>query len=738
MIKQPNPAARLSGPFFAVPLAVKSIKKSSKMKRLLPSFLQPRYFVVLSTAFAISACTSMGGSELPQQAVDPAQPVVAPPPDPAPTPLSTSALVEPLPSKPAVEPKIFKGTGVFVNPKPETVKADQGNNVSLNFEAADIREVAKTVLADILNESYIVDPKVQGTISLRTVRPLPREALLTTLETLLKMNGATLLKEAGVYKILPSNAIRGSVSPRQGGKLSGYSVQIFPLQYVGAREMAKIIEPFAPEGGILRIDDVRNILIVGGLQNELAHVMDTIETFDVDWLSGMSVGLFTLQSADVKSVAVELDKILGDKSVGPLAGIVRMIPIERLNGFIIITTQPKYLDQAKLWIERLDRAGGTSGGQRIFVYQVQNGKAEHLANLLNQAFGGAPAAASTAARPTTPSLAPGLAPTTINSSAQAGGAVSGQSLAGGNARNIRIIPDKENNTLLIVSDAAEYEQMEQALRKLDAVPRQVLIDVTIAEVTLTDDMSLGIDWTFNHGDRRTGTLDTGAAGISALTPGFSYVLRNASGVGLQAALNMLAVDKRVNILSSPHIMVADNQQAKIQVGDSVPVAGQQSITGTGVVINSAQYLDTGVILTVTPRISAGGVVNLEVQQEVSNASATTTSGLNSPTISKRTAKSQVAVQSGETTILGGLIQENKTFSTTGIPFLSQIPVIGSIFGTQGVNSTKTELVVLITPRIAANVGQAKTITEEFRKKLGAIEQMMLGREKEKEVAEERR
>lgn len=657
------------------------------------------------------------------------------------------------PAKKAAEPKIFKGTGVLIKPKAEPQAQNLGNNVLLNFEGADVREVAKTILADILGHNYIVDPRVQGSITLRTTKPLPQDSLMSTLESLLKMNGATMILENGVHKIVPSTTTRGSISPRVGGKLSGYSIQIVPLQYIGAREMAKILEPVSPEGAILRVDDVRNLLMVGGLQNEIGHIMDTIETFDVDWISGMSVGLFPLQSADVKTVAADLDKIMGDKSGGPLAGVVRAIPIERLNAFLVITPQPKYLDQAKLWLERLDRVGGSSSGQRLFVYHVQNGKAESLANLLSQAYSATPgAAAAQQQRPA--SVAPSLSPTSFGSSPMSGGQgaaaptpapqVSQPAVAAnlgskdGEIRNVRIVADKENNALLIVANADEYGIIESALKKLDLAPRQVLIDVTIAEVSLTDDISFGVEWTFEKGSRRTGTLDTNAAGIGALSPGFSYVLRNATGTGIQAALNMLAADKRVSVLSSPHIMVADNQQAKIQVGDSVPIAGQQSITGTGVVVSSTQYLDTGIILTVTPRISAGGVVNLDVQQEVSDASATTTSGLNSPTISKRMAKSMLTVQSGETTVLGGLIRDNKTFSTSGVPLLSQIPLIGALFGTQGVNNRKTELVVLITPRIANNAAQAKTISEEFRKRLSEVNELMLAREKEKEVLDARK
>ena len=371
---------------------------------------------------------------------------------------------DPAARKAAAEPKIFKGTGALIKPKPEPVLQSVGNNVLLNFEGADVREVAKTILADILGHSYIVDPRVQGSITLRTTKPLPQDSLMSTLESLLKMNGATMILENGVYKIVPGAVTRGSISPRVGGKLSGYSIQIVPLQYIGVREMAKILEPISPEGSILRIDDQRNLLMIGGLQNEIAHMMDTIETFDVDWISGMSVGLFPMQSADVKTVAADLEKIMGDKTGGPLAGIVRTIPIERLNAILVITPQPKYLDQAKVWIERLDRVGGSTSGQRLFVYNVQNGKAESLANLLSQAYSATPGAG--AAQQRTASVAPGLASTNIASSGGAMTPTASQvaqpatavTLGGKDSElhNVRIVADKENNALLIVASADEY------------------------------------------------------------------------------------------------------------------------------------------------------------------------------------------------------------------------------------------------------------------------------------------
>lgn len=644
--------------------------------------------------------------------------------------------------------RIYRGSGDMVKaPQPER-PAGEVANISLNFEAADVREIAKTVLAEILQESYIVDPKVQGTITFRSTRPLPRSALLPTLETVLRMNGIVLVRENNIFKLMPAASARGSLSPKMGGPYAGFSIQIVPLKFIGSREMAKILEPFAPDASAVRADEMRNLVILAGTQNEIRHMLDAVDMFDVDWLAGMSVGLYTLQSADVKSLDAELGKILSDKNLNPLAGVVRLIPIERLNAFIIITPQPKYLEQAKVWLERLDRAGGTGGGTRLYVYQVQNGKAEHLAELLNQTFGGGKAQVT---RSSAPSVAPGLAATEIRSAAsgsmstgtlsglgtsgagsasgaatattaRAPGPVTGTTLAvagdsGAPAGEARIVADPKNNALLILATPGAYETIESALKKLDTAPRQVLIEVTIAEVSLKDELKYGVEWLFTNGPRRSGKLDLGAAGLNSIVPGFSYAITSAADGSVKSVLNALASDNKLNILSSPHIMVADNQTAKIQVGDSVPIAGPQTVAATGVVVTSVQYLDTGVILSVTPSINAGGLVNLDINQEVSTASSTTTSGLNSPTIKKRSTKTIVTVQSGETMVLGGLISEQSTNDNTGLPFLSSIPIIGGLFGTQTRDKARTELIVMITPRVANGVGQAKSVSDEFRKKM---------------------
>lgn len=681
----------------------------------------------------------------------------------------------PAPEKKAENAHIFRGSGVLVKkPAPEKPPASS-SNINLNFEGADVRDIAKTVLAEILKENYIVDPKVQGTISLRTTRPLPREALMPTLETVLRMNGIVMIKENNVFKIMPAAGAKGSLSPQMGSTGVGFTMQVVPLSYIGSREMAKILESVATDPALVKADELRNLLILAGTQNEIRHMLDTIDMFDVDWMSGMSIGLFMLQSADVKTVSQDLDKVFSEKGggVNPFAGVVRFIPIERLNAFVIITPQPKYLEQAKLWLERFDKVGGT-GGTRLFVYQVQNSKAEHLAELLNQMFSGqkgqtvsrtpqAPAVApglfgteigsGTSTRPGTSLLgqqrmgtsgtsgAPGSitgglaggiagsAATTSPSSSVQRAAVIGSTLtisdeSGGAAEEVRVVADPQNNALLILANSAGYEKIESALKKLDAAPRQVLIEVMIGEVTLKDELSYGIEWLFTNGPRRGGKLDLGSEGLTAQVPGFSYAITSATGDTIKSVLNMLASDNKLNILSSPHIMVADNQTAKIQVGDSVPTAGPQTVSGTGVVISSVQYLDTGVILAVTPRINAGGLVNLDIVQEVSTASATTTSGLNSPTISRRSAKTALSVQSGETIVMGGLISERSTNDNSGLPILSSIPVLGGLFGRQSKTNNRTELILLITPRVANNFNQAKTLSDELRRKMGDVKELM--------------
>ena len=685
----------------------------------------------------------------------------------------------PAPEAAADQAKLFRGSGQLVKgqlpggglPPGPTVVASGGAAVSLNFEGADLRDVVRNILTDILNESYTIEPQVGGTVTIRTTSGIPREALPATLEMLLRMNGAAMVRDGGVWKILPAaSAVRGNITPQLGNSTralpAGYSVQIVPMRYMGARQMASVLEPFIKEATSVRVDDLRNFLILSGTELELRHLYETIDMFDVNWMAGMSVGLFVLQSADVKTVVADLEKALGPADKSPLAGILRIIPIERMNALLIVTPQPEYLDEAKKWIDRLDK-GSDGGGVRFYVYQVQNSRAERIGPLLQQAFTGR-AAAQGAAPP--PTLSPGTPAGTIvsppsfqpqatplqapapqvnvnvqpSAAAQAAAAqaaargISGD--GGGVVRNIQAVADKDNNTILIVASPAEYAVIESALKKLDVPQRQVVIETTIAEVKLTDSLQFGVEWLFRGGapsgrgsggnltrtspfnPQPTGTGTTAAGTGLSILQGFFYLINNAAFPGgVQAALHLLDQYGDVKVISNPHLAALDNQKATIKVGDRIPICQQTLVGGTtNAVTTTAQYIDTGVLLQVTPHINAGGLVTLEVQAEVSVA-GTTTTPCESPPINTRSIQTLLSVPSGQTMVMGGLILEDKENSSSGLPLISRIPIIGGLFGSQELRNNRTELVMFITPRVVENETDVRRIIDDLRRRMETLD-----------------
>ena len=673
---------------------------------------------------------------------------------PASSPQAEEAAAEPKPGSEGDRPRVFTGTGSFVNLTPPRPYAPSGpEEASLNFEGLDVREVAKIILGDYLRESYTVHPGVTGNLTLRTIKPIPRSALLPTLEMLLRQNNAAVVREDGIYKVLPISAVRGSVSPQLGGVQqpipAGYSVIVAPVKYVGAKEMAKILEPFAADNTI-RVDEFRNLLILAGNQKEMRHLLDTIELFDVDWLSGYSVGIFPVRSADVKTLVADLEKVFGPAGSSPLAGIVRVIPIDRLNALLIVTTQPKYLDAARTWMERLDQIGGTTGGSRLYVYAVRNGKAENLASLLSELFS---RRGTTTAAPT---LAPGSRPAQIASTGMtdARGATAGAAGAqatpasapatattfaipgatGAPSSEVRVIADKDNNALLILASSSDYEIIEAAIKKLDVIPKQVLVEVTVAEVTLTDDLKFGVDWFLTPQTRGDGSITSGQLNMGGLpavpsgaVPAFTGLqLINRMGGDVRGVLNALGKDGRLQVLATPQLMVLDNQKAQIKIGDRISVqTQQQTVAGTtSGVINSFQYLDTGILLSVTPRINSGGQVTVEVNQEVSVPGTSSGVAGANPDIAQRSATTTVVVASGETIVLGGLIREDNTRSTSGIPLLSKIPVLGAAFGTQSIVKRRTETILLIRPVVLTSVQEAIRASEELRMRMPALQGML--------------
>jgi general secretion pathway protein D len=710
----------------------------------------------------------------------PVQPAAAPVPAPVQAATksataNTGALGENQPASANQETaRLFVGTGQFVKPTPVVPSGPPPGDISLNFVAQDIRAIIDFIMRDVLGESFTVHQSVAGTTTIVTAKPIPRSALIPTLETLLRQNNAAMVKEDNIWRIVPVNlAVRGNTTPQllpPGVVLKqGYNTILVPLKFLGVKEAQRILAPFAIDPANIQIDELRNMLILTGTQRELKHLTDTVDMFDIDWMKGMSVGVFTLKSTDVKTIQPELNKIFEG---GPLAGAVRLVPLERLNGFLMITTQPEYLNRVREWLEKLDSVAGTAGGQRLFVYSVQNGKAENLAQLLGDIFGARTSGTQA------PQVAPGLRPAELRQSITPT-ALPGQSTApapvpvpqpvqqniGGNqqaagsiagvSKDLRVIADKDNNALLILATPGEYEVIESALRRLDVMPRQVLIDVTIAEVALNDNLKYGVDWFLQNSGLPGRPGYSGVAGVNfngGLTTAIKDGIYQPAGPDkLGAGLQILgyvngglrtvisAVDKggNVKLISNPTLMTSDNKAAQLEVGASISVNTGSTTGGGGVTTASNQYVSTGTILNITPRINAGGMISLEIDAEVSSPGDIPANGGNPP-INRRRIKNSVTVQSEESIVVAGLIQENRSRSNEGIPLLSRIPIVGGVFGTQAINTSRTELLISLTPRLISNIDQNRQVVDELRQRFQGVGPLIPIGKSQRDINEEKK
>jgi len=556
------------------------------------------------------------------------------------------------------------------------------------------------------------------------------------LEDVLQQNDAALIRDAGIFRVIPlvdaETAARSpSIGRYSSGSSAGYTVQVVPLQHVSAAELQKIVEPFVPAGSSLRVDTARNLLILSGPKRRLDELLATVRTFDVDWLKGMSFAMFKLEYADASTLVEELEAVLNGDSPTPMAGIVRLLPIERLNAVLVITHQPDHIAQIGAMIEQFDWGVEGSGGRRLYVYALENGKAENIASVLQDIFGesqddsfssGASDSnfASNVFRSANSVSRPPPRPGNQNFSRDV---TSGESTDDGvfaeNRGDIKIIADQDNNSILVLSSQEDYRAIEAAIRRLDIAPRQVLIEATIAEVSLSNTLDYGVRWFLENSGKNE-------LGFNAPVPG------SASGEGLafaffdetsdvKAFFDILATESSVKFLSTPQVMVLDNQTANIRVGDQIPVTTRSSQSTTNPdapIVTEVQFRDTGTLLTVTPRINKGGQVTLEISQEVSlPGTEPAVGGGGNVSIAQRTINSSVIVQSGQTVVLGGLVLETTSEGLTGIPGLMKIPLLGKLFSSTSEDVFRTELIITVRPRVVENAREMQQITEELRMRM---------------------
>ncbi|HMK77655.1 MAG TPA: type II secretion system secretin GspD [Thermodesulfobacteriota bacterium] len=653
-----------------------------------------------------------------------------------------------------------------------------GSGVIFNFDNADIYEVIR-VMAEIMKINYLIDPRVKGTVNIHTTGQLPAEEVFPIFQSILRLNGATAVEKDGLYEIVPlSDAKKTYVPPttlRGGTKVLSdekYTIQIVSLKYIPATEASKLIKPFLSDGADIVEHPPHNILIISDVASNVKKSLDIIGLFDIDIFTDTRVRIYPVLNADVTEVAKEMERIFSSFEVSTKSarGVgITFTPITRINSLLVVSSIPNIFEKVEGWLKELDRIPGEGSKLSVFVYYVQNAKAKDLADVLKEVFikakekkvekGGAPAettprGAKPAPTPTTPP-APGKE--------EVGGVPEGE---------IGIVVDEPTNSLLIKAFHRDYRAILETIKKLDIYPKQVLIEVLLAEVTLDETNKFGIEWanfvsshvTSSHAQGaalqsqppvQTTTDSLGNTTTSPLNPftaplasygGLRYAIVELGG-RLSAAIDLAASQDRLKVISSPQIIASNNKEAKIQVGQSQPILtntyttpGVTSTTGAGVVEGTIEYKDIGIILSLTPRISDGGLVSLEISIEDSNVLASAALG-NLPSIpafTKKTAKTVLSVVEGETIVIGGLISESKEKITSGIPLLSKIPIIGGLFGFQSYETKRDELILLMTPHIISNQSTSDAVTKEFKDKVESMKKQLEEKEKKDKERKEKR
>ena len=714
-------------------------------------------------------------------------------------PTATGGEVDSQPS----QPMLFPGSATEpASPRPppsdlRMASADsstivRGEGVELNFESADIQSVAKSVLGDTLGVNFVVDPRVQGNVTLASTGPISRKDVLPVFESALRMSNVAVVREGDLMKIVPIAEATGTGAVNVGAGQAGFGVSVVPLRYTSAATLAKTAENFLSRPGAIKVDAARNLVLIQGTTAERQAVLDMVAAFDVEWMRNQSVGVFPLKSTSPETMIRELERVLESSDGGQGQGLVQFQPIQRMNAVLIVTKNPKYLERATQWVQRLDRSD--TSGTTVRVYRLQYGSAPQVVKILNEIFvaqrsgsstGNTPASqiapGTSAARSRLDSLdspnngssgsALGSGMTTAQNGAApgtAGARVAGpiatafenfdkdretetatsslttstDSNARGVFQNVRITADTADNAIVVYSNQEDYRAIERSLREIDRPKLQVAINATVAEVTLTDQLQFGVEYFFSnkHGNSvsfispssqtsntGTGTTGTGVDAtavvqaavqpfLQSVLPGFNLILGpNAEPRVILQALSTLT---EVRVLSAPSVVAMDNQPALLQVGDEIPITtGTATIlTNTNSVVSTIQMQNTGVILKVLPHIHANGTIQMEIEQEVSDVVNSTQQTL-TPTISQRRVHSTIAVTSGQTVLLGGLISDQSQKTKSGIPVLNDIPVVGDLFGTKSGQKQRTEIIMFIKPQLIRNSMDARGVAEDFRSSL---------------------
>ena len=655
------------------------------------------------------------------------------------------------------QPVIRRGAGTPINhaaasaPPPSLASSGQA---SFNFEGESLQAVVKAILGDMLGQNYSIAPGVAGTVTIATQRPVGAAGALNLLEGVLAQNNARMVYSDGRYNIVPADqALANGVVPRTGSPAlaRGFESRVVPLRYVSAAEMEKILKPYAKQGSIVSVDGARNLITVAGTRAELENYLRTVQVFDVDWMASMSVGVFPLQVGKASSVVQDLERVFGEQSKTPVAGMFRFMPLDTANAVLVITSQPDYLDDIQQWIDRIE--GGTGDG-RLFSYELKYIRARDLADRLSEVFG---VSNGQAGGREAPSLMPGLEATEIRdtglddkdgtASAAVGANGDGAALPGGsrsgNGRvtlrvdgaEVGVSAIEDTNSLLVRANAAQWKSIREVIERLDVMPMQVHIEAQVINVALKGALQYGVSWFFDNAiaDEAGLPYPTGrnswGSYSSSISPveGFGNVL-TWTFLGQSAASIIQALDNvsDVRVMSSPSVLAQNNREATLNAGSRIPIASVSFNPTNGNAndgtYSQVQYLETGIILKVRPRVTRDGMVFLDIVQEVSTPQDATTADANGNVrIDTNKVRTSAMVPSGETIMLAGLITDGSSKSSSGVPGLSRIPVLGGLFGQQGTSTRRDELVVLITPTVVRNPLEARQLTDEYGRRFRVLD-----------------
>ncbi len=607
-----------------------------------------------------------------------------------------------------------------------------GDGVVFNFDDADIHEVISTI-SEILQFNYIIDPRVTGKVNINTKGKISKKDLFPILETLLRINNATIIKRGDLYEIISlattkQEPLPPHLIPRKDlPDADTFLIQIVPLNYISAEEMAKVLKPFiSSQGADLIARDT--ILVILDFSSNVRKLMSLVELFDVSMFERLHVQLYEAKNADVEELATELDEVFQAFELPAetaRAGGITFVPITRLNMIMAVSANQLLLDTAMQWVARMDTEV-SEGALKIFVYYVQNGKALDIYDVLTQVFTGETPQQETAFKSKLretksarekETKKPAVPKRTVKGK-EAGGEMTGE---------VEFVVDERNNAIIVKCSARDYRVILKTIKKLDIYPKQVLIEVMIAEIRLDNELEMGVEWKYMNraSDYNYEITSSGAPGgygklgeeiLSGLAVNVVKTDR------LVADLKAYAAEDRVNILSAPHIIASDNQEATINVTEEIPITSGTVTTPTAepLITTTIEYRDTGIILKVTPHINDKGLVSLDVSQEVSEQSEKTATGSDNPIFLKRSAVTTMVVQNGQTVIIGGLIREQWSEGRAGVPYLCKIPVLGYLFGFDRKVKNRAELMFLLTPYVITSIDEADEITKAFREKLSIL------------------